>query len=257
MAESFLEHGAAAMNGGDRNQVVVHVSAETLRHKAAGCCEIEEGAALAAETVRRIACDASLVALVENEQGEPLSVGRKTRTISPALNRLLKARDKGCRFPGCTNTRFVDAHHIRHWANGGETKPSNLISLCRFHHRKVHEGGMQIQRLDDGAVRFVRPDGGVIDSIVPIPSGDWSQLPLQHCEAGIHIDERTAATRWAGERCDYGLGVEVLLAKKARAAANVSRETSAATDGHRADQLIECRPIMFPSVSTTSEIAPY
>lgn len=73
--------------------------------------------------------------LVEDEQGEPLSVGRKTRTIAPALNRLLKARDKGCRFP------------------------------------------------------------------VPIPSGDWSQLPLQHCEAGIHINERTAATRWLGERC--------------------------------------------------------
>ena len=73
VAESFLEHGPAAVNGGDRNQIVVHVSAETLRHKAAGCCEIEDGPAIAAETVRRIACDASLVALVETEQGEPLT----------------------------------------------------------------------------------------------------------------------------------------------------------------------------------------
>ncbi len=57
----------------------------------------------------------------EHADGEPLSVGRKTRTIPPAIRRALKRRDGGCRFPGCTCTRFVDAHHIRHWADGGET----------------------------------------------------------------------------------------------------------------------------------------
>ena len=74
----------------------------------------------------------------------------------------------------------MDAHHIEHWANGGETKPSNLVSLCTFHHRAVHEGGIRIIRLDDGALRFVRPDGDAIESTergCQLPPGDWSKLP--------------------------------------------------------------------------------
>ena len=138
--ESFLAHGAEAMSGGERHQVVVHVSAETLKAGGGHQCEIEDGPAVAAETARRLACDASLVAIVENEKGEPLSVGRKTRSIPPALQRALNSRDQGCRFPGCTHKKYTDAHHIQHWANGGETKMSNLVTLCRFHHRKVHEG---------------------------------------------------------------------------------------------------------------------
>jgi hypothetical protein len=114
---------------------------------------------MSAETARRLSCDAGVVAMIEDDNGEPLSVGRKTRTISSPLRRFLKARDNGCRFPGCTNTRHVDAHHIKHWAHGGETKPSNLVSLCSFHHRRVHEGGIEVQMLDDGAVRFIRRDG--------------------------------------------------------------------------------------------------
>ena len=218
LAESFLEHGPGALNGADRNLVTVHVSAETLRHKEAGCCEFEDGPSMAAETARRLACDASVVAIVEDEEGEPLNVGRKTRTISSPLRRFLNARDRGCRFPGCTNTRYVDAHHIHHWANGGETKPSNLVSLCRFHHHSVHEGEVIIQLLDDGALRFVKPNGESFDSVAPnhVRPFDWTQLPAEHDERGIHINERTAATRWSGESMDYGLAVEVLLDKERR-----------------------------------------
>jgi hypothetical protein len=205
MAESFLAHEAKVLSGGDKHQIVVHVSAETLRHDHAGCCEIEDGPSIAAETARRLACDASVVTIVENEQGEPLSVGRKTRSIPPALRRALKARDKGCRFPGCNNTRFVDAHHIHHWADGGETKQSNLLSLCRFHHRLVHEGGIVIERLHDGAVRFVRPDGQAFDSRPPRSTTHWTAI--RH--PNVHSD--SATTRWRGERMDYGLAVEVLL----------------------------------------------
>ena len=219
LAESFLEHGPGALNGGDRNLVTVHVAAETLRHKEAGCCEIEDGPSIAAETARRLACDASVVAIVENEDGEPLNVGRKTRTISSPLRRLPHARDRGCRFPGCTNTRWVDAHHIHHWANGGETKPSNLVSLCRFHHRAVHEGGVLVHVLDDGAIRFTRPNGQSFDSVAPehVRPFDWTQLPSDHEAHGIHINECTAATRWRGESMDYGLAVEVLLDKSRQA----------------------------------------
>ena len=167
VAESFLAHTATECPGTDRHQIVVHVAAETLQHRTAGCCEFEHGPSMAAETARRLSCDASVLALIENDDGEPLNVGRKSRTVSAPLRRLLNARDKGCRFPGCANSRYVDAHHIEHWANGGETKPSNLVSLCRFHHRAVHEGGIRIERLDDGALRFVKPNGAAIDSVRP------------------------------------------------------------------------------------------
>jgi hypothetical protein len=216
VARSFLEHGVLDSPGAERTQIVVHVSAETLRHHSAGCCELEDGPALSAETACRLSCDASVVALIEDEDGEPLNVGRTTRTISAALRRFLKARDHGCRFPGCTNTRHIDAHHIEHWANGGETKPSNLVSLCGFHHRKVHEGGIAVQMLDDGAVRFIRSDNTAFDSCVPVQNGDWHQLPLKHEHEGIHINVRTATSRWTGERCEYGLGVEGLLRQARR-----------------------------------------
>jgi len=179
--------------GTDRQQIVVHVAAETLRDRSAGCCEIEHGPSIAAETVRRFSCDASIVTLVEDAEGEPLNAGRKTRTISAPLRRLLEARDQGCRFPGCCNARYIDMHHIRHWANGGETRPSNLVSLCRFHHRAVHEGGFNVEVLDDGALRFVRPDASG-------RSGDWRQLP-----------QATGQWRYRGDRMDLPLAVDVMI----------------------------------------------
>jgi hypothetical protein len=227
IAESFLQYGAEALNSGDRQQIVVHVDTETLRDSTAGRCELEDGPSVAAETVRRLACDASIVTILENEQGEPLNVGRKTRSVPPALSRALNARDRGCRFPGCPNARYVDAHHIHHWAQGGETKLSNLVQLCRFHHRQVHEGRVLIQTLDDGALRFVRPNGESFDSVAPErtrPLSDWQQLPAVHDQQGIRIDKNTATTRWRGETMDYGLAIEVLL-QHARRGHGVSAET--------------------------------
>jgi hypothetical protein len=167
------------------------------------------------ETCRRLSCDCSIVPIIENEDGEPLNVGRKTRSIPPALHRAMNSRDKGCcRFPGCPNTRYLDGHHIKHWAHGGETKLSNLVSLCRFHHRQVHEGNVVVLVLDDGAVRFVTPSGKSFDSTLPdrtLPLGDWHQLIDQHEEQGLQIDRRTAATRWDGGACVYSWAVEALL----------------------------------------------
>ncbi len=221
VAESFLAHGVMEAPGTDRQQIIVHVAAETLRNRSAGCCEFEHGPSMAAETARRLSCDACVVALIEDDDGEPLNVGRKTRTISAPLRRLLNARDKGCRFPGCANARYIDFHHVQHWANGGETKPTNLVSLCRFHHRAVHEGGFHIEILDDGAFRFVAPKGAAIDSFSPgytQPLGDWKRLPV-----AMH----SAETRWRGERMDYSLGVEVLL-QRARRPKHVPAGTSVA-----------------------------
>ncbi len=111
------------------------------------------------------------------------------------------ARDRGCRFPGCSNTRYVDAHHIHHWAQGGETKMSNLVQVCRFHHRQVHEGRVVIQSLDDGALRFLRPDGRCFDSVAPEhthPLCDGQELPAFHDQHGIRIrrEHRRHAVAW-------------------------------------------------------------
>jgi hypothetical protein len=222
LAEGFLAHGAASMKGGDRHQIVVHVDASTLREGDAGRCELEDGPALPVQTARRLACDASVVTITEDERGDPLDVGRKTRSIPPALRRALASRDKGCVFPGCTHTRFVDGHHIRHWAEGGETRLSNLVSLCRFHHRAVHEGGVRIERCDDGAWRFVNARGEALFGCAPghtPPLAHWTQLAAAHAERGIEIDARTAATGWRGERMDYAIAVDALLYRAAHSQA--------------------------------------
>jgi hypothetical protein len=223
MAESFLASGPQDLSGGDRQQIVVHVDAETLKHSHAGRCELEHGPSIAAETARRLSCDASLVAILENEQGEPLNVGRKTRTIPPAIRRALNSRDRGCRFPGCTHTRYVDGHHVRHWAQGGETKLGNLVTLCRFHHRQVHEGQVVVQVLDDGAFRFIRPDGKSFESPAPRPA-DWANLVAAHELHGIRVTPRTAITGWTGEALDYPRAIDWLLQNEGRKK-NVSAET--------------------------------
>jgi hypothetical protein len=220
IAENFLATGAQELSGGDRQQIVVHVDAQTLKHDHEGRCELEQGPAVAAETARRLACDASLIAIIENEKGEPLNVGRRTRTIPPAIRRALNSRDRGCRFPGCTFTRYVDGHHVKHWAHGGETKLSNLVTLCRFHHRQVHEGRVVVTCLDDGAIRFTRPNGMTFDSPM-VCVADWSELVANQ---SIRITPQTAITGWTGEDLDIDHAVGWLVQRAARAK-NVSAET--------------------------------
>jgi len=114
---------------------------------------------LPVDTVKRLCCDGHTIAIIEDEQGNPLNVGRKTRVIPKAIERALWARDKCCRFPGCRHKRFVDGHHIEHWSNGGETSLDNLMLLCARHHRLVHEGGYRIDKDYRDRWCFYRPDG--------------------------------------------------------------------------------------------------
>jgi hypothetical protein len=141
----------------DAYQVVVHVDADALSN------EPENGARsdLPIDTVRRITCDGTVVPLHQSADGAA-AVGRRRRTVSKALKRALLARDRGCRFPGCTNTRFIDAHHIHHWSRGGETSLDNLMLLCDHHHRLVHEGGFDVFADHNGDWCFRRPDGRVV-----------------------------------------------------------------------------------------------
>jgi hypothetical protein len=219
LAENFLAASDNPSSTADRYQVVVHVDAETLREHTAGRCELERGPSIPAETARRLSCDASLLSVLENEHGEPLDVGRKTRSIPPAIRRALNTRDGGCRFPGCTHQRYVDAHHIEHWTDGGETKLSNLVTLCRLHHRLVHEGEIAIESLAGGGWRFLHPDGRHFEVIRCSKTVDYDgdDLEYTHAELGIRIDSDTAATRWRGERMDYDLGVWMLCNQAARA----------------------------------------
>lgn len=167
MAETTLRHGSQP--SAERYQVVVHVTAETLATDANDRCELDNGPRLAAETARRIACDASRLRISTDAAGNPLDIGRKTRAVPPAMQRALRSRDHGCRFPGCTHERFVDAHHIQHWANGGQTSLDNLVLLCRRHHRLVHEGGFGVERLANSTIQFTRPDGRAITEHPQLP----------------------------------------------------------------------------------------
>jgi Domain of unknown function (DUF222)/HNH endonuclease len=119
---------------------------------------------LPVESVKRLCCDGETVVLVEDERGEPLNIGRKTRVVPTAIKRALWARDRGCRFPGCHRKRFVDAHHVEHWSAGGETSLANLVLLCDAHHRLVHEGGFKIEKDYRDRWCFLRPDGIAVPS---------------------------------------------------------------------------------------------
>ena len=155
-AKTYLGGSRKAAGGtSDHYQVVVHVDESALRGSAGR-------AGLPIESLRRIGCDASRLVLVEDEHGEPLSVGRKSRVVPQAIKRALWARDRGCRFPGCGRRRFVDAHHIEHWSAGGETSLANLMLLCPKHHTLVHEGGFRIEKDYRDHWFFRRPDGRAV-----------------------------------------------------------------------------------------------
>lgn len=209
MANTLLANGPQEGAAAERYQVVVHVDEAALRDDAQdGRCEAED-APLAPETARRLACDCSLLSMIERD-GSPLHVGRRTRTISPALRRALRSRDGGCRFPGCTQRRFVDGHHIRHWAHGGETDLPNLVQLCRRHHRLVHEGGFTLERCGDG-LRFRRPNGEVIPAVPRARRGHHAQLVGQNRRRGVRPHRDTCFPISAGGRVDWGIAIDGLL----------------------------------------------
>lgn len=255
VAEAALEGGLDRGTRGDRYQVVVHVEAparagaldeggetETL---GTACGEGEsagkvkgglafatiEGVAgtpldVSAETSRRIACDASRITMTHDPRhqdarigGRILDVGRRTRAIHPALRRALDHRDRGCRFPGC-ELAFCDAHHVEHWADGGETKLDNLVLLCRRHHRAVHEGGCSVELDAGGRVRFTDPHGRELPDAPSLPA-----LPQQAAspeaaiallaslldEADLEIDPMVSFPSWDGRPLDLCQALDMLM----------------------------------------------
>jgi hypothetical protein len=160
MARAYLSGNAGQSLNSSRNTandylVTIHVDQSAL---ATG----NGRSSLPIESVKRLCCDGHAVVIGEGEGGEPLNIGRKTRTVPTAIKRALVARDKSCAFPGCHHKRFVDAHHIQHWSAGGETSLENLMLLCSQHHKLVHEGGFAIERDYQNQWFFRRPDGRAV-----------------------------------------------------------------------------------------------
>jgi hypothetical protein len=208
MAETYLEKGPASSSSADRYQVMLHVSAET----SGDIAHIENGPDVSAETSKRICCDTSISKITEDDKGEPLSIGRKSRVIPPAIRRALKARDRQCRFPGCTHTHFIDGHHIQHWSQGGETSLDNLVQLCRHHHRLVHEGGFVCRKNEHNEVEFRTPAGALIPETGLLPPrfrGNVTKELVDTLEDRF-IDEQTIVPDWHGETMDLGLAVGLL-----------------------------------------------
>jgi hypothetical protein len=217
-ADALITLARGAAGAGAVPELVVHVDAATLTTDGVvERSEVADGPTIPAETARRLGCDAAVVRIVEQD-GRPLTVGRRTRTIPPAIRRALRSRDDGCRFPGCAHSRFLHAHHIQHWARGGATTLENLVQLCSYHHRLVHEGGFRVERSGRGAVRFRRPDGRAIAPAPGCGSALGGSLAEQHRARGVIVDASTCRPLSAGDRMDYGLAVEVLLPRALAAA---------------------------------------
>lgn len=157
-----------------RPTVVVHVSAEHLA-TGQGSAVMEHGPVLAIESARRLACDANWLVTVDGPDGAPIGVGRRSRRIPAWLSRLVNERDEGCRFPGCGRTTWTHAHHIVHWANGGPTDLDNLVTLCGFHHRMVHNEGWQIRGNPNGQIDWVHPCGRVHEPARRLPTAEWPE----------------------------------------------------------------------------------
>jgi hypothetical protein len=158
MLREYLQGGEANSNS-DNYLVNIHVDQSALAGDVGR-------SSVPIETVKRLCCDGKAVVMTETKDGEPLSIGRKSRIVPKGIERAVRARDNhSCRFPGCSNKRFVDIHHIEHWANGGETAVNQLMLLCSKHHTLVHEGGFRIDKDFRDDWSFFRPDGIAVPKV--------------------------------------------------------------------------------------------
>lgn len=153
---------------GERPHLTVVVDVEALAGAPGARSELDNGQTLHPEAARRIACDAAITRVMTSGRSEPVDVGRRTPVVPHTTRRALMVRDRHCTFPGCERPEdWCDAHHVKHWADGGPTALSNLILLCRQHHRSMHgTGGFRVEMVD-GRPRFYRSDGTALEDRAP------------------------------------------------------------------------------------------
>ena len=195
MARAYLAGGSSKTTStADHYQVMVHVDEAVLRD--------ESGKSdLPVESLRRITCDGSLVAVTEDNDSNPLDVGRKHRVVSPSLKRALLARDKQCRYPGCSHKKWLDAHHVMHWIEGGETSLANTLLLCSKHHRLLHEGGYGIEKDYKGNWYFRTNTGRTIPQAPVYKPAEYDSAsdrliePVEHASRDAYLPHQDDAVR--------------------------------------------------------------
>jgi hypothetical protein len=216
-ADALVDACRAALGGGlggvdDAGPpvtILAHVDQDVLDDPGAeGCSFIDGVGAISSHTARRLACSATVHTLVYLLDGR-VEPGGTTRAVPRRLRRAVLARDGGCRFPGCTQRRFVDVHHVVYWSEGGATVPSNLTSLCRAHHRLVHEGGFRLAMSPDGRVQVWGPHGAEVMPAPPMSPVPGSSLEDDHVEGGLDLGPRSLA--YDGEEMDLGCVLDALF----------------------------------------------
>lgn len=208
LADGALAAGLPGRRAADTRQVVLHVDTAVLTDPSQdGQCELDSGVHLSAETARRFACDCTVVTVSDEEEGSNSEThmgvsGRARRVVSGALRRVVQAEQRRCQFPGCHHERFLEAHHIVHWAEGGETSKANTCLLCSYHHTFVHEGGYRVERSAEGGFNFLSPWGSKVDRTPPLwSSGEDGVRRLIEQQEQLQISCGTTA-RWNGDRFD-------------------------------------------------------
>ena len=230
LAQSFLAHGAAERTGADDYKTVVFADEDLIEQAPlppqmesvgdgdgaptlvydAPRCHLENGSAITQSTLERIWCDTAASRVVMRNGTFEIEIDQ-TRTITGSMRRALRLRDKQCRFPGCCSER-TDAHHIRWRSKGGPTTLDNLILLCRFHHRLLHEYGYQMSVTPDGEMRFYDQKGRELHQHHAL-NGDTKpgQLVADNAQHGIHIEPDTITPNWVGDRLDLAYAVSTLM----------------------------------------------
>ena len=159
IAEHYLAtggSGARPLTSSEAYQVFIHVNANDAspdnRINGAHTIYTDDRRCLAPHVVRQLACDAARRTVLENDRGEVLNIGRRSRTVPRHIAHALRIRDGGCRFPGCGQRRWTDAHHIRHWADGGETSLDNLVTAWQGESMDYSTAVEWLQRRDGMAI---------------------------------------------------------------------------------------------------------
>jgi hypothetical protein len=168
-----MDQGTLPRRNGVRPHVTVTTTIDGLKAElGAAASELESGMPISSKTVQRLACDGTLARILKADS-MVVDVGRATRATSPAQSRALNARHRGCAGPGCDRPiNWTCTHHIDFWARRGPNDLRNMLPLCYYHHRLVHEGGWQVVKAGDG-VRFIPPDH-VIAKRARAPGMRWA-----------------------------------------------------------------------------------
>jgi hypothetical protein len=219
LAESYLngvriDGASRATNSlGEKYQVFLHINANAAsldwKVSQADHCSVDHRSFLAPEVAKRLACDASLTTVLEDDQGNTLNIGRRSRIVPRAMSHALRIRDAGCRYPGCTQNHYTDSHHIKHWAQGGETSMENLVTLCRFHHGLLHKGAYRLARDEAGDLVFTNSRNEAISQSF------YPQFPSEaHADDCLdpRIDEHRVESKWQGDSMDIQQSLQCMFA---------------------------------------------